>query len=96
VADNTDKIVKIGFVQKIRVGDFETETIWCQADGENFVVNNIPFIAKRISLEIPLRLDMIQKTKLTIFEDFVKPSGNSTIRIFLMIISLLISKSVVK
>lgn len=77
-----DNSIKVAFVQKINETEFETETIWCERDGENFVVDNIPFIAKRISLGDTIKAEYDEKEKMYYFDDFVKTSGNSTIRIF--------------
>ena len=80
--NNKATSVKIGFVQKIGEGEFETETIWCEIDGENFIVDNIPFIAKRISLGDTIKAEYDTEDEMYYFDDFVKTSGNSTIRIF--------------
>lgn len=80
--DNKENSVKVAFVQKINEGEFETETIWCERDEENFIVDNIPFIAKRISLGDTITAEYDDDEKMYYFEDFVKTSGNSTIRIF--------------
>jgi hypothetical protein len=77
-----DNSVKVGFVQKMGEGEFETETIWCEKiDGENFIVDNIPFIAKRISLGDTIKAEYDSDDEMYYFDDFVKTSGNSTIRI---------------
>ncbi|MDX6187745.1 DUF4265 domain-containing protein [Flavobacterium sp. Fl-318] len=75
--------IKVAFVQKINEAEFETETIWCERNGENFVVDNIPFVAKRISLGDTIKAEYDEDDKMYYFDDFVKISGNSTIRIFL-------------
>ncbi len=82
MGSNNATSIKIGFVQKIAEGEFETETLWCQAYGDNFVVDNIPFIAKRISLGDTIKAEYDTEDEMYYFEDFVKTSGNSTIRIF--------------
>jgi hypothetical protein len=74
--------IKVAFVQEINKGEFETETIWCERDGENFIVDNIPFIAKRISLHDTIKAEYDDDDEMYYFDDFVKTSGNSTIRIF--------------
>ncbi|WP_318641921.1 DUF4265 domain-containing protein [Flavobacterium ardleyense] len=77
-----DNSVKVGFVQKTGEGEFETETIWCEKiDDENFIVDNIPFIAKRISLGDTIKAEYDSDDEMYYFDDFVKTSGNSTIRI---------------
>jgi Domain of unknown function (DUF4265) len=80
--NNKENSVKVAFVQKINEDEFETETIWCERDGENFIIDNIPFIAKRISLGDTIQAEYDEDEKMYYFEDFVKTSGNSTIRIF--------------
>lgn len=78
-----DNSVKVGFVQKTGEGEFETETIWCEKiDAENFIVDNIPFIAKRISLGDTIKAEYDSDDEMYYFDDFVSTSGNSTIRIF--------------
>ncbi len=82
--NNKATSVKIGFVQKIGEGEFETESIWCQQiDNEKFIIDNIPFIAKRISLGDTIKADLDLEDNQYYFDDFVSTSGNSTIRIFL-------------
>jgi hypothetical protein len=80
--DNKEDSRRVAFVQKIGEGEFETETIWCEIDGENFIVDNIPFIAKRISLGDTIKAEYDTEDEMYYFDDFVKTSGNSTIRIF--------------
>lgn len=80
--ENIENSIKVGFVQKINESEFETETIWCERDGENFVVDNIPFIAKRISLGDTIKAEYDEDDKMYYFDDFVSTSGNSTVRIF--------------
>jgi hypothetical protein len=73
---------KVAFVQKIGEGEFETETIWCKVDGENFIIDNIPFIAKRISLGDTIKAELDEEDNQYYFDDFVATSGNSTVRIY--------------
>ena len=79
--NSKDTSVKIGFVQKIGEGEFETETIWCEVDGENFVVDNIPFVAKGISSGDIISAEYDTDDEMYYFEDIIKTSGNSTVRI---------------
>lgn len=72
-----DTSVKVGFVQKIGEGEFETETIWCEVDGENFVVDNIPFVAKGISSGDIISAEYDTDDEMYYFEDIIKTSGNS-------------------
>lgn len=73
---------KVFFVQEVNNGEYETESLWCQVNGENFVVDNIPFIVKKISLGDVIKAEFDESEKRYYFEDFVSNSGNSTIRIF--------------
>ena len=76
--------VKVFFVQKIGDDEFETESLWCNRIGENFMVDNIPFIAKRIALGDIVRAEYDEEDESYYFDDFVEVSGNSTIRIILL------------
>jgi hypothetical protein len=49
---------KVFFVQETNKGEYETESIWCQIDGENFIIDNIPFIAKRISFGDTIKAEL--------------------------------------
>jgi len=73
---------KILFVQKINEDEFETESLWCLKDGGNFIVDNIPFIAKRVSLGDTIKVEYDADEKAFYFDDFVKVSGNSTVRLY--------------
>jgi len=77
-----DNSVKVAFVQKINEGEFETETLWCEQVGEDFIVDNIPFIAKRISLGDTIKAEYDEDDEMYYFDDFVSTSGNTTVRIF--------------
>src|ERR1700733_15197050 len=76
---------KVLFVQKLGDGQFETESIWCQKVGEDFVIDNIPFIAKRISLGDTVKAIFDNRDRSYYFEDFIKVSGNTTVRIYFQI-----------
>lgn len=73
---------KVFFVQRINDDEFETESLWCAKKGDNYVIDNIPFVAKRISLGDTIKAEYDANDKAYYFDDFVKVSGNSTIRIF--------------
>lgn len=77
-----DNYVKVGFVQEVKEREFETETLWCMSVGDNFIVDNIPFIAKRISLGDVIRAEFDKDDKQYYFDDFVLSSGNTTLRVF--------------
>jgi hypothetical protein len=74
---------KIFFVQKTNDGEFETESLWCTKVGDNYIVDNIPFIAKRISLGDTIKAEYDDDDKGYYFDDFIEVSGNSTIRLYL-------------
>lgn len=73
---------KVFFVQEIQEGEYETESIWCNIDGDNFIIDNIPFIAKRISLGDTIKAEFDENENRYYFDDFVSTSGNTTVRIF--------------
>ena len=73
---------KVLFVQKLNDAQFETESLWCERKGENYIIDNIPFIAKRVALGDIIKAEYDEEEKAFYFDDFVEVSGNSTIRIF--------------
>jgi hypothetical protein len=74
--------IKVFFIQKLEGGLLETESIWCVRDGENFIVDNIPFVAKRISLGDTIKAEYDSGEKVYYFEGFVRVSGNTTVRLY--------------
>lgn len=60
---------------------FETESLWCTKDGDHFVIDNIPFIAKGISLGDIIKVEYDVDEQIYYFDYFVTFSGNSTVRI---------------
>ena len=79
---DTMKNIKILFVQKISDGQFETEGIWCKVENENYIIDNIPFISKRIALGDIIKAEYDESDNSYYFEDFVSVSGNSTIHMY--------------
>ncbi|MCT3735615.1 DUF4265 domain-containing protein [Elizabethkingia anophelis] len=77
-----DKNKKVFFVQKTGEEEFETESLWCIVDGDNFIVDNIPFIAKRVSLGDTIKVEFDEDDKQYYFDDFIASSGNTTVRIY--------------
>jgi len=73
---------KIFFVQSTNDGGFETESLWCTKVGDNYIVDNIPFVAKRISLGDTIKAEYDDDDKGYYFDEFVEVSGNSTLRLF--------------
>jgi hypothetical protein len=80
---------KILFVQRSEGDKFLTESLWCQKDGEFYVVDNIPFIAKRISLGDTIKAKYDADEKAFYFDDFVKVSGNTTVRLYFQDVSII-------
>lgn len=62
--------------------NFEIESLWCTKIGDNYVVDNIPFIAKRISFGDTITAEYDENEDVYYFDDFVRVSGNSTIRLY--------------
>ncbi|MBN8785430.1 MAG: DUF4265 domain-containing protein [Terrimonas ferruginea] len=78
-----EEVQKILFVQEIAENHFETEGLWCVKVGENqYVVDNIPFVAKRISLGDTIEAIFDEEDNAFYFEDFVAVSGNTTLRVY--------------
>ncbi|MBG9376087.1 DUF4265 domain-containing protein [Panacibacter sp. DH6] len=73
---------KIFFVQKINENEFEKESLWCIKRGDNYIIDNIPFIAKRISLGDTIKAEYDLEEGVYYFDDFVSVSGNSTVRLY--------------
>ncbi len=73
---------KVLFVQKKDNSELETESLWCIKDGDFYMVDNIPFIAKRIALGDIIKAEYDEDEKAYYFDDFVAISGNSTIRLY--------------
>jgi hypothetical protein len=73
---------KVFFVQEIGKDEFETESLWCIKEGPNFVIDNIPFVAKRISLGDTIKAEYDTDDKVYYFDDFVSVSGNTTVRLY--------------
>lgn len=76
------EIQKVLFVQKLGDNDFETESLWCIKSGSNFIIDNIPFVAKRISFGDTIKAEYDEEDKAYYFDDFVEISGNSTLRVY--------------
>src|SRR4051794_26711825 len=73
---------KVLFVQKVGEDEYETEGIWCLKDGEDYVVDNIPFVANRVSLGDTIKAEYDANENAFYFDDFVKVSGNTTVRLY--------------
>ncbi|GAT62159.1 DUF4265 domain-containing protein [Paludibacter jiangxiensis] len=73
---------RVFFVQKNHEGDFETESIWCTRVDNGFQIDNIPIVAKRISLGDIITAEYDNDDKVYYFDDFVSVSGNTTVRLF--------------
>ena len=73
---------KVLFVQDRGEGKFEIESLWCLKDGDHYIIDNIPFIAKNISLGDTIKVEYDTDEKAYYFEDLVAVSGNTTVRLF--------------
>lgn len=77
------KSIKVAFVQKIGEDEYETETMWCDiVDNNNYMIENIPIIAKNVSLGDIIEVEYDTDEERYYFESLVSASGNSTVRIF--------------
>lgn len=74
--------IRVFFVQDMGGEVYETESLWCIADGDNYIVDNIPFVAKRISLGDTIKAEYDADDKVFYFDDFVAVSGNTTVRLY--------------
>lgn len=77
-----DDFFKVYFVEKDNEGVFLTESLWCKSIDGLFVVDNIPFVARRISLGDTIKAEFDEEEQRYYFDDFVAVSGNTTVRIF--------------
>ena len=80
---------KVFFVQDIGNDEMETESLWCIPDGGYYIIDNIPIIAKRISLGDTIRAEYDIEDRAYYFDDFLAVSGNTTVRIFLEEVGLI-------
>lgn len=74
--------IKVLFVQKVTEEEFETESLWCIEVGNSYIIDNIPFIAKRIALGDTIKIEYDEDEGVYYFDDFLATSGNSTIRLY--------------
>jgi hypothetical protein len=75
-------LVKVFFLQDIGDDKYETESLWCIRDGDNYIIDNIPIVAKRISLGDTIKVEYDPNDKIFYFDDFVAVSGNTTVRMY--------------
>lgn len=75
--------IKILFVQKTSDGEFETEGLWCERKDNNFIVDNIPFISRNISLGDTISAEFDENDSQYYFDNLISYSGNTTVRVFL-------------
>ena len=76
--------IKVNFVQTIdeETQEYETEGIWCYKAIDGYVVDNIPFVAKRISLGDTIAIEYDEDDKQYYFDGFIATSGNTTVRLY--------------
>jgi hypothetical protein len=76
--------IKVFFLQKNEDGEIETESIWCDKTGNGtYIVDNIPFVAKNISLGDIIIVEYDNSEGQYYFDNLVSASGNTTIRIIM-------------
>jgi hypothetical protein len=76
-----NKLIKVLFVQSMQDEQYEIESLWCIADGNNYVIDNIPFIAYNISYGDVIKVELVEKENAYYFEELIMASGNSTVRL---------------
>lgn len=74
--------VKVAFVQEVDKGEYETELLWCDNYEGNYIVENIPVVAKRISLGDVIKVEYDEDEERFYFDDFISVSGNTTVRLY--------------
>jgi hypothetical protein len=74
---------KVFFVQKDSSDGYQIESLWCTIFKNNFVIDNIPFVAKRVSLGDVISAEWDEDDQCYYFDDFISVSGNTTVRLFL-------------
>jgi hypothetical protein len=74
--------IKVLFLQKDNNGEIEIESIWCIKNGDYYVIDNIPFIAKRIALGDTIKVEYDNEEDAYYFDDFISVSGNTTVRLY--------------
>lgn len=82
---------KVLFVQSMGEDEYEIESLWCTQDGDNYVIDNIPFVAKNISSGDVIKVEYVEEENAYYFEEIVEPSGNSTIRVLVDDVELITS-----
>lgn len=73
--------VKVHFLQALEGNEYLTETMWCKKKGQNYILDNIPCIAKNISLNDTISVEYDKGEDKYYFDEFIKYSGNSTVRL---------------
>ncbi len=73
---------KVFFVQQTGDNEYETESLWCKVENNFFVIDNIPFVAERVSLGDTIEAEFDEDDKQYYFEDYIANSGNTTVRIY--------------
>jgi hypothetical protein len=77
------KSEKIFFVYPIAGSpdEYYIESLWAEKFGEYFKVDNIPFYIKNIAVGDVVSAEFDEEEKIFYFDELVKASGNSVIRI---------------
>lgn len=79
---NAMDTVKVIFIQDLGDGELLSESLWCKIENDGCIVDNIPFIAKRVSLGDHIKVEYDEEDKKYYFDDFIAISGNTTVRVF--------------
>ena len=69
-------------MQGLSDNELETESWRCIKNGDNYIIDNIPFIAKRVSLGDTIKAEYDSDENAYYFDNFVSVSGNTTVRLY--------------
>ncbi|NME72760.1 DUF4265 domain-containing protein [Flammeovirga aprica] len=75
------KSYKINLVVEGVDDTFFIESVWAEKEGDHYRIDNIPFYASNIALGDLVSVEYDSEEDALYFEDFIKVSGNSVIRI---------------
>ncbi|PSL19889.1 DUF4265 domain-containing protein [Chitinophaga ginsengisoli] len=76
-------LIKVNFLQSTGEDEYITETMWCRKSGDSYILDNIPCVAKNISLGDAISVEYDEGEEKFYFEDFIAYSGNSTLRLII-------------
>jgi hypothetical protein len=81
--------VKVIFIQDTGNGELQSESLWCKLEKDGCIVDNIPFVARRVSLGDKIKVEYDEDENKYYFDDFIEISGNTTLRVFFKDIDLI-------